>query len=87
MASPTTLIPAHSALQLVFIEGEGKQAQPFEIVGYQIDEKANATPITYPKVPAKAQVSVQRDGGYKPFDLATGRTTGPTVTAPKWVKE
>ena len=86
MASTTTIIPAHSALQLVFIEGEDKPAQPFELVGYQVDEKGTAAVITYPAVPKKAQVFVKRDGGYKPFDLATGRTTGPTVTTPKWAQ-
>ena len=86
MATTTTIIPARSSLELVFIEGENKQAQPFELVAYQVDEKGTATPITYPAVPKKAQVFVKRDGGYKPFDLATGRTTGPTVTSPKWAQ-
>ena len=87
MASTTTIIPARSSLELVFIEGENTRMQPVEIIGYQVDEKGKATPITYPAVPAKAQVFIKRDGGFKPFDLATGRTTGQTVTLPAWVKE
>lgn len=83
----TTIIPARSSLELVFIEGENTRMQPVEIVGYQVDEKGKATPITYPAVQAKAQVFIKRDGGFKPFDLATGRTTGQTVTLPAWVKE
>ena len=87
MASTHTIIPARSSLSLCFVESDPPQPQPFEIVGYQIDEKGKATPITYPAVPAKAQVFVKRDGGFKPFDLASGRTTGQTVTLPAWVKQ
>ena len=81
-----TFIPAQSGLTLVFIEGENGKPQPVEIVGYQVNDKGKVSPLTYPEVPASAQVYVSRDGGVKPFDLATGRAIGQTVTAPKWVK-
>ena len=80
------IIPADSGLTLCFVESENAQAQPVEIVGYQVNDKGIATPVTYPSIPSKAQVFVQRDGGYKPFDLETGRTTGATQSGPKWVK-
>lgn len=83
----STFIPADSALTLSFVESENAQAQPVEIVGYQVNDKGVAIPVTYPSIPSKAQVFVQRDGGFKPFDLETGRTTGATQTAPKWVSK
>lgn len=85
MAS-STFIPAASALTLVFVEGESSQPQPFEIIGYAISEKSKPSPVTYPEVPHGAQAHVNRDGGWKLFDLANGRTIGATQTAPKWVK-
>ena len=45
-----TYIPATSALTLVFVEGESSQPQPFEIIGYQVNEKGQALPVTYPAV-------------------------------------
>ena len=81
------IIHAASALTLVFVEGESSQPQPFEIIGYAIGDKGKPSPITFPEIPNGAQVHVNRDGGWKLFDLANGRTIGTTQTAPKWVQK
>ena len=67
---------------LVFIRDQGKQFS-FKIVAFDISDKGVAVPICYPNPPKDARCFAVEHDGYRPFDLASGLTTGPGQTKPE----
>lgn len=67
---------------LVFLTTEGKQT-PFKIIGFDVSEKGDIRPLTYPTPPKGARLySVEADG-FRLFDLASGTTSGHGLIAPE----
>ncbi len=76
------IIPSSYDRHLVFISDQGKQV-PFKIVGFDVSDKGDVRPLTYPVVPKNARLySVEADG-FRSFDLATGISNGPATIQPE----
>ena len=76
------LIPANYDRHLVYLNSEGKQVS-FKVIAFDVDDKSNVKPITFPSVPKAARCfSVEADG-FRLFDLATGIASGHGLIQPE----
>lgn len=76
------IIPATIDRHLIFLNAEGKKVA-FKVVGFDVSDKGDIRPLTYPTPPKGAALFAVEDGGYRKFDLATGIATGPASIQPE----
>lgn len=67
---------------LVFINDQNKQT-PFKIIGFDVSDKGDIRPLTYPTPPKGAPLFAVESGGFRKFDLATGIATGQATIQPE----
>jgi len=79
MAQPAIVPPQIQPPSLSYVEKSGASV-PFQIVAFAVDGD-KASPVTWPTVPAGAEVFSRTAAGFRRFDLAKGIEHGEHFTS------